>query len=482
MRQPVYNNYQFIDATVLNDGATELLQSTQEIGQFLHDPGLVSPQDVAFAFNNTLQVSVTTASGFAVLFGDGLVVQGLGTANNTVNNVYSVDFAPLVPVSGSVTAYVIASVATIGFNPYIVVGPPVGHPDYNPAFNPYTAYAENRYTLNIVASTTPPDNLTTFSLGQTTLNAGQTGITSLTYTWQYVNSVLRPTGVVAGSYPVATVNVDANGRILSASQTPNVGFTNQANSWSGNQAVSGSVSATTGFSTPANVTCAAASTAGQAVNLGQAFKLLQPTASQSITPAALTTVVEPGSLTAAITLTINPGTVLGQKITIYGAVAYPVTISSSVSSGSPYFLDVTSISFYSWTIGAGFPSQFIELTWDGFNWKFVSGGKTVVADAVANNQAVNLGQFPATLSGSGYQKLPNGYIRQWLVVGTTIGATTAFTWPIVFPNGPLSAATSDTGAGALRYGVTMTAAGGNLYSGGGTAGLAAAAYIEAIGN
>ena len=335
MRQPVYNNYQFIDATVFNDGATELLQSTQEIGQFLHDPGLVSPQDVAFAFNNTLQVSVTTASGFAVLFGDGLVVQGLGTTNNAVNDVYSVDFAPLVPASGSVTAYVIASVATIGFNPYTVVGPPVGHPDYNPSFNPYIAYAENRYTLNIVASTTPPDNLTTFSLGQTTLNAGQTGITSLTYTWQYVNSVLRPTGVVAGSYPVATVNVDANGRILAASQTPNVGFTNQANSWSGNQAVSGSVSATTGFSTPANVTCAAALTAGQATTLVQFLSSLTPSGYQKL-PGGLIiqwkgflSIANQASVTVDFPIPF-PNGILAQTISVAAfAVAYETAVSTT---------------------------------------------------------------------------------------------------------------------------------------------------------
>ena len=104
------------------------------------------------------------------------------------------------------------------------------------------------------------------------------------------------------------------------------------------------------------------------------------------------------------------------------------------------------------------------------------------AAAIYPTGVVNLSQFPATLSASGYQKLPNGYIRQWLPVGTTIGATTAFTWPIAFPTACLSVATSDTGGGALRYGVTPTTTGGNLYSGGGTAGLTATAYVEAIGN
>ena len=119
----------------------------------------------------------------------------------------------------------------------------------------------------------------------------------------------------------------------------------------------------------------------------------------------------------------------------------------------------------------------------GTAWELIwTGAGEFVPSATQSNGAVNLSQFPATLSGSGYQKLPNGYIRQWLAVSTTIGATTAFTWPIAFPTACLSVATSDTGGGALRYGVTPTTTGGNLYSGGGTAGLAATAYVEAIGN
>ena len=71
----------------------------------------------------------------------------------------------------------------------------------------------------------------------------------------------------------------------------------------------------------------------------------------------------------------------------------------------------------------------------------VTGSATVPA-ATASTNPVNLGQFPNSLASAGYQKLPNGLIIQWQVVGlpstNASSGSTSFTFPIAFPNGFLS--------------------------------------------
>jgi len=71
----------------------------------------------------------------------------------------------------------------------------------------------------------------------------------------------------------------------------------------------------------------------------------------------------------------------------------------------------------------------------------VTGSATVPA-ATASTNPVNLGQFPNSLASAGYQKLPNGLIIQWQVVGlpstNASSGSTSFNFPIAFPNGFLS--------------------------------------------
>lgn len=64
-----------------------------------------------------------------------------------------------------------------------------------------------------------------------------------------------------------------------------------------------------------------------------------------------------------------------------------------------------------------------------------TGGAIQVPGGTKSNQAINLGQFGASLSGNGYQQLPNGLIIQWGSVVSTIGTTPvtlAVTFPIAF--------------------------------------------------
>lgn len=65
-------------------------------------------------------------------------------------------------------------------------------------------------------------------------------------------------------------------------------------------------------------------------------------------------------------------------------------------------------------------------------WVLADAG--AVPNAVAANQAVALGQFVTSFGGSGYIKLPGGFILQWGTITLTSGAAGTFTYPIAFPN------------------------------------------------
>lgn len=117
-----------------------------------------------------------------------------------------------------------------------------------------------------------------------------------------------------------------------------------------------------------------------------------PTASETL-PVANQLVVTPGTLLAAIDLTLNDTAVAGSDVTIYGSAAdYAVTVQSPVTAGSPYIQLPDGSQVYSWTIPAASPSQGIRVVWDGTNWIAQTFGQTVVALANKKNQAMQLGQ------------------------------------------------------------------------------------------
>lgn len=135
---------------------------------------------------------------------------------------------------------------------------------------------------------------------------------------------------------------------------------------------------------------AAATTSTEAIPLAQAFQMVVPTGTQTISLAALNTLVMP-SLAAAATMTMAPGASDGQKCRVTGG-EYAVTIASNVASGSPQFIFPDETADYSWTIPAGQFGAFIDLIWDSVNWRVSTGGETIVANATGANQAVALGQ------------------------------------------------------------------------------------------
>jgi hypothetical protein len=114
---------------------------------------------------------------WGVVSSGGVIVRAHGTQTGMDTQTYSVNLAPLVPVSGSLTAYLAATVSTIQQGPFPVPGPPPGHPAYDPNYVPSVAYAATVYTVALAAVSGGIDNVNTFELLRTTLSAGQGAVT-----------------------------------------------------------------------------------------------------------------------------------------------------------------------------------------------------------------------------------------------------------------------------------------------------------------
>lgn len=227
MDTPVFVDGQFVNATLLSYAVAAATSNFKTVGSELHSTGLLNPSSLTFTPSN-LTVQIDAPSPFAVLFGSGLVVGAHGTVAGADTSTYSLNLSSLVPGSGSQTVYILAEYATVSEDLTTVVGPPPGHPDYDPAFTPFEFYTVDRDTLSIVGSTSPADNSTSFELARISLSAGQGTITSaeiVTSHWYYASSVLNPTGVAPGSYTNANITVQADGRIsaISAAVTFMVG-------------------------------------------------------------------------------------------------------------------------------------------------------------------------------------------------------------------------------------------------------------------
>ena len=206
---------QFMDADAFNTAFTTLFDNDTLINSVLFTPGVVNPMMLMSSTAN-LQVMLTLPSPFAVLFGNGILAQAHGIANNATTNSYEMDLTSLVPTNTPVVAYIVASLIEINQGPFTVTGPPIGHPDYNPTFAPYVAHSTVQYSLQVTATTTAPDNMNTFELGRFTLNVGQTILPSMTTSFQMLAGV---------NVPMAFSNLNTlrmNGSVNSPSANENV--------------------------------------------------------------------------------------------------------------------------------------------------------------------------------------------------------------------------------------------------------------------
>jgi hypothetical protein len=218
MQKPQYSDNEFLSQSQFNATANLVENSLTDIGTALHTPGLVAASNLSFTYSG-LNITVTAPLPFRALFSDGTLASANGTTDGSTIDNATVDFSALVPASGSITAYLVATKSTVQQNAFQVIGPPPGHPDYNPNFAPYTAYSEVQDTLVFTATATAPNNTDTLFIASTVLTAGQTAITASSVTGQQrAGAVLSQDGEVVASdlaSGAAASNVGALGGSLS---------------------------------------------------------------------------------------------------------------------------------------------------------------------------------------------------------------------------------------------------------------------------
>jgi len=212
MMTPQFSDFLFTSAALLNGSAAQVAASDEDIVGSMFSPGLVNQAGITFSPSGIV-VTVTFASNARVVFASGVLAGGYGNTNGVINGTYSVNLASLVPVTGSVTAYILASASQVGQQATLITGPSPGHPDYDPTFVPYTAYLETLDTITLTGTLTAPDNLTTFELCRVTLTSGEVTIPSVTTSHQVISNVFN---LMGGAFPVTFNGVSSSGSIGSA--------------------------------------------------------------------------------------------------------------------------------------------------------------------------------------------------------------------------------------------------------------------------
>ena len=201
MRTPLFNNNEFLSQDQLNAAETLTRDSLLDITGNLHTAGLINASALSFSYSG-LNITVSAPLPFHALFSDGTLASANGTTDGSTSSSATVDFSSLVPSTGSITAYLVVSSGSVAQEAYSVPGPPVGHPDYNPSFSPYTAYSEQQDTLIFSATTTAPDNTDTLLICSTVLSAGQTTITTSSTSGQVrAGAILSRNGEVLAATP-----------------------------------------------------------------------------------------------------------------------------------------------------------------------------------------------------------------------------------------------------------------------------------------
>ena len=182
MKIPTFSDPQFLDASAqggLNPAFGTVSGAIASMGNAVWDsPGLIAPEAMTVGFAG-MTATIGLPSPWGLVASSGIVVKAHGTQTALDTQTYTVSFASLVPGSGSVTAFLAATITQIQQNPFPIPGPPPGHPAYNPNFTPTIGYAAGVYSVALSAVTGGIDNVNTFELFRTTLTAGQ--VTLSTY-------------------------------------------------------------------------------------------------------------------------------------------------------------------------------------------------------------------------------------------------------------------------------------------------------------
>ena len=179
MQNEQFSPYQFLDAASLNAISSAVSGNIDSLAVALAGPGLLRP-DLLVLTPSGLSLTATMPAPFGALFGNGVLAFANGSVPGQSSDATTISLAGLVPVSGpAVTAYVYLTQSNVNEGPFQVTGPPPGHPDYNPNFAAYTAYAQNWDSLTLNASTSAPDGSTELLLCSTTLASGQSSLGTL---------------------------------------------------------------------------------------------------------------------------------------------------------------------------------------------------------------------------------------------------------------------------------------------------------------
>jgi hypothetical protein len=195
---------------------------------------------------------------------------------------------------------------------------------------------------------------------------------------------------------------------------------------------------------------------------GSVVGTLVPAGSFTLPAGNSPTLILTDSITADSTFTLPAAPLAGTGFTVFGsAAAYTTTVSTGVTSGSPYIEMPDGSQVYSYVIPASSPGAGIRIVWDGTNYRGFAFGQTIVAPATAANQAPQLGQW--TYGGdatAGWRKDPAGNIEQWgqfapISVAAGTGVTEAVTFPIAF---------TDAATVHIQVGLSSPGANGDIYA------------------
>lgn len=204
MKTPQFALAEYVSNAVFNTAVATDVGNIASLGAAVLSPGLCSPSSLSVTPSG-LVVNVVMSLPFGIIFSSGNLVQAHGSQTNADTQTYAVPFSGALPGSGTATGYLIATSGQIQQNPYQVLGPPPGHPDYNPTFVAYTAYSTLTDTLLLSGSVTPADGLNTFELARFTLVAGASSVGSADLSKQIASSVF--TSMSPQTTPSGTVQI-----------------------------------------------------------------------------------------------------------------------------------------------------------------------------------------------------------------------------------------------------------------------------------
>ncbi len=201
-------------------------------------------------------------------------------------------------------------------------------------------------------------------------------------------------------------------------------------------------------------------------NLSYLPYVIAPTASQTL-PNNQKVICQTGTLTADITLTTGSPPVGGEAIIYGSAAAYTTTVSTGVTSGSPYIEMPDGSQVYSYVIPASSPGAGIRIVWDGTNYRATMFGQVAPQRINYRGSTAASTTYGQTVT---FTAPSNGWVcMECTYNNNTLDALGDITENIII-NG--TTVTTDTAGGAVSWHMA-----GYLYVTAGTAVSATAEYV-----